>query len=94
VKCPLRTVIRLVALFLLSTCLSWWLFSGANAGWTKTYVTIPATDEVTGIEYEVKQEKFVPGVDFLAAGCGLSFMVFASNFLFFKAPNRSRTKNP
>ena len=81
-KFSVRNLTRLLALFLLSTCLSWWWFSGANMGWTKTYLTIPATDEVTGIQYEVKQEKFVPGVDFLALGTGLSFVIFASTFLF------------
>lgn len=81
-KFSFRTLTRLLALFILSTCLSWWWFSGANMGWTKTYLTIPATDEVTGIQYEVKEEKFVPGVDFLALGTGLSFVIFASTFLF------------
>jgi hypothetical protein len=81
-KFSFRTLARLLALFILSTCLSWWWFSGANMGWTKTYLTIPATDEVTGIQYEVKEEKFVPGVDFLALGTGLSFVIFASTFLF------------
>ena len=78
----LRTLARLLALFILSTCLSWWWFSGADMGWTKTYVTIPATDDVTGIQYEVKEERFVPGVDFLALGTGLSFVIFATSFLF------------
>lgn len=90
-KNPFRTVVRLLALFVLSTCLSWWWFGGANPGWTKTYVTIPATDEITGIQYEVKQEKFVPGVDFLAAGCGLSFVIFASSFLYPKKASRTKT---
>jgi hypothetical protein len=80
-KISFRTTNRLLALFVLSTCLSWWWFSGADMGWTKTYVTIPATDEITGIQYEVKQEKFVPGVDFVAAGIGLSFVIFAASFL-------------
>jgi hypothetical protein len=64
--------------------LSWWWFSGADMGWTKTYVTIPATDEITGISYEVKQEKLILGVDFVALGTGLSFTVFAASFLFSK----------
>jgi hypothetical protein len=83
-KFSLRTATRLLALFILSTCLSWWWFSGADMGWTKTYVTIPATDEITGISYEVKQEKLIPGVDFVALGTGLSFTVFAASFLFSK----------
>ena len=86
-KFSIRTLARLLALFILSTCLSWWWFSGADMGWTKTYVTIPATDDVTGIQYEVKKEKFVPGVDFLALGTCLSFVIFATSLLF-------STKNP
>lgn len=83
---PLRTASRLLALFILTTCISWWWFGGANTGWTKTYLTTSATDEVTGIAYQVKQEKFVPGVDLLAAGTGLSFAIFATSFLFTKTP--------
>jgi len=91
-KFSLRTITRLLALFVLSTCLSWWWFSGSDMGWTKTYVTIPATDEVTGIPYEVKQEKFVPGVDFVAAGIGLSFGIFAASFLL--SPRKPKIQKP
>lgn len=88
-KLTLRMLTRLLALFVLSTCLSWWWFSGADMGWTKTYVTIPATDEITGISYEVKQEKFIPGVDFVALGTGLSFAIFAASFLFSKQKSKT-----
>jgi len=88
-KFPFRTATRLLALFILSTCLSWWWFSGADMGWTKTYITIPATDEITGISYEVKQEKFIPGVDFVALGTGLSFAIFAASFLFSKQESQT-----
>jgi len=91
-KLSFRTITRLLALFVLSTCLSWWWFSGADVGWTKTYVTIPATDEITGIQYEVKQEKFVPGVDFVAAGIGLSFGIFAASF--FLSLRKSKIQKP
>jgi hypothetical protein len=84
-----RTITRLLALFILSTCLSWWWFSGADMGWTKTYITIPATDEITSISYEVKQEKFIPGVDFVALGTGLSFAIFAASFLFSKRKSQT-----
>jgi hypothetical protein len=83
-KLTFRSAIRLLALFLLSTCFSWWWAGGANTGWTKTYLTTKATDEVTGIVYEVKQEKFVPGVDFVAAGTGLSLLVFGASFVRFR----------
>ena len=91
-KFPIRTAARLLALFILSTCLSWWWFSGADMGWTKTYITIPAMDEITGIQYEVKQQKFVPGIDFVAVGTGLSFVIFATTFLF--SSKKSKTQKP
>ena len=91
-KFSFRTLTRLLALIILSTCLSWWWFSGADMGWTKTYVTIPATDEITGIQYEVKQEKFVPGVDFLVAGIGLSLGSFAASFLL--SQRKSKIQQP
>ncbi len=91
-KFSFRTFTRLLALFILSTSLSWWWVSGADMGWTKTYVTIPATDEITGIQYEVKQEKFVPGVDFLVAGIGLSLGSFAASFLL--SQRKSKIQQP
>ena len=91
-KFPIRTAARLLALFILSTCLSWWWFSGADMGWTKTYITIPAMDEITGIQYEVKQQNFVPGIDFVAVGTGLSFVIFATTFLF--SSKKSKTQKP
>jgi hypothetical protein len=48
------------------------------------------TDEITGIEYPVWKEKFVPGVDFLAAGSGLSLVLLAVSFLPFL--NKSKNK--
>jgi hypothetical protein len=85
---PFRKILRLLALFVLSTCLAWWWSSGSEMGWTKTYITTPATDEITGIVYEVKQEKFVPGLDFLVGGTGLSFTIFAASFLFSRKPHQ------
>jgi hypothetical protein len=87
-KFSIRTATRLLALFILFSCLFWWWFSGADMGWTKTYVTTPTTDEITGIVYEVKQEKFVPGLDFVVGGTGLSFTIFAASFLFSRKPHQ------
>ena len=85
-KSRFRTSTRILALLFFACCLCWWWFGGSNTGWTKTYITAPTTDEVTGIVYEVKQEKFVPGIDCLAVGTGLSFVVFAASFLRFPKP--------
>lgn len=76
-----RLILRLLALFVLTTCVAWWVFAGADRGWTKTYVTRSAVDEVTGISYDIREDRFVPGMDFLVAGCGLSFALVAASFL-------------
>jgi hypothetical protein len=85
-----KLILRLAALFLFTTCMTWWVLEGSNRGWTKTSVATMKTDEITGIEYPVWKEKFVPGVDFLAAGSGLSLVLLAVSFLPFL--NKSKNK--
>lgn len=66
--------LRIAAFVLLLAALAFWAASGANRGWTKNQVQIKTTDEVTGLESIQWQDKFVPGMDFLAlslAACGL-----------------------
>ncbi|MGN6556099.1 MAG: hypothetical protein ACTHLW_20510, partial [Verrucomicrobiota bacterium] len=66
--------LRIAAFVLMLAALAFWAASGANRGWTKNQVQIKTTDEVTGLESVQWQDKFVPGVDFLAlsfAACGL-----------------------
>ncbi len=53
-----------------------WLAFGANRGWTKTTIDRGQTDPVTGLEYPVRQQRFVPGIDLL----GLCWMVAALLF--------------
>ena len=62
--------------------IAFWAAAGANRGWTKTRVPIKVMDTVTGLEGIQWQDKFVPGVDFLAAAmlgagllAGVSFLV-------------------
>jgi len=42
-----------------------WFSLGAHVGWSKTYIEEAKQDEITGIEYVERIDKFVPGVDFL-----------------------------
>ena len=52
-----------------------WFTLGANTGWTKTSVPVTVVDEITGIESQTWEDKFVPGVEFLGAG------IFAAGLL-------------
>ena len=64
----MKKVIRLGALVLAGVVVAWWLVTGAHRGWTKTSVPKTTLDPVTGIEAIEYEQRFVPGLDFLAAG--------------------------
>jgi hypothetical protein len=63
----MKKTLRLIAATLVVGSIAFWLAAGANRGWTKTHVPKKIVDEVTGLEGVQWQNKFVPGVDFLAA---------------------------
>ena len=66
-------MIRLAGICVAVVSLLLWLAFGANRGWTKTTIDKPQTDTVTGLEYPVREQRFVPGIDLL----GLCWMVAA-----------------
>lgn len=78
----MKTILRVLATFLLLGAIGFWAVAGANRGWTKTSVPVKTLDDVTGIEGVTYHKKFVPGVDFLAvAGAGAVVLAVIS-FLF------------
>ena len=64
----MRTVLRLATLFIALVTLVLWFFGGANTGRTKMTETVKVSDSVTGKETVSKETRFLPGLDFLAAG--------------------------
>jgi hypothetical protein len=84
----MRTKLRVVALLLTLAVLAFWGIRGPNLGWTKTSVPHKQVDPVTELAVDVYETKFVPGVDFLAAGLALAGMIAASSFLFRKPKAR------
>jgi hypothetical protein len=85
----LRFALRGTALAVLLAGLGLWGATGARLGWTQTSAIRLQTDAVTGIEYPVREPKFVAGVEVplltaaLAAG-------FAGLSLFPRRPARVR----
>ena len=63
----MRIALRSFAILLFAGTLVWWLQSGRNPGWTKDKVAVGKKDEITGIVYTEYEDRFVPGVDILAA---------------------------
>jgi hypothetical protein len=77
----MRKKLRIFALALALVVLGIWFFRGHNTGWTKNKVFHPVRDPVTGIDGSVEEQKFIPGLDFLAVGLGLAALQFGSSFI-------------
>jgi hypothetical protein len=77
----MRLFLRLLALALFLGTAVWWVQSGKNPGWTKNKVFVEKVDEITGISYPEEEDRFVPGVDLLAASGGVSLVIAALSFL-------------
>lgn len=82
----LRLATRWLALVVLAGTVIFWGVKGGHRGWSQDRVPIPQIDEITGIEYVTYEERFVPGVDFLAGGIGTALALFAISFLFRPKP--------
>ena len=78
--------LRIVALALALAAGGLWIAGGASRGWTKTSVPIKTVDEVTGIEGVAYDRRFVPGLDFLAAGLLGASLLAGAAFLFRNKP--------
>ena len=82
-----RFKLRLAALVIFVAVIAWWAASGRHTGWSRNQVPVTKTDEVTGIEYVEYQKRFVPGIDMIAVGAGLSSVLFAISFFIGKRKN-------
>jgi hypothetical protein len=86
----LKKILQTVALAFFVTTAGYWAAKGAHTGWSQNRVPVTKTDEITGIAYIVYEDRFVPGVDALAAGVGLAGGLFAASF-FFRPKNKKTT---
>lgn len=68
----LATVLRATALFILLAAFGLWVGTGRHAGWTQTSAVELRYDEITGIEYPVRYDTFIAGLELLAAGAGFA----------------------
>lgn len=62
-KSSLVRALRVSALVILLAGLGLWVHSGARLGWTQTSVVTLQRDEITGIDFPVRRDAFVAGVD-------------------------------
>jgi hypothetical protein len=73
--------LRGAAITALVITLGTWVATGSHVGWTQTSIVKIQHDEITGIDFPVRQDAFIAGVEVLAAGfaaasalAGLSFL--------------------
>lgn len=75
----LRLVFRWSALVTLLATLGWWTTAGAHRGWSMNRVPVTLTDEITGIAYVEYEDRFVPGIDVLIGGLGLTALAWVTS---------------
>lgn len=85
---PMRFALRASSLALLIGSIALWVGTGSHPGWTRTYVETELTDNVTGLTYRQREDRFVAGVELLGAGVVLSALLFGTSF-FFRKPTQS-----
>lgn len=56
-------VLRVLAAALAVGGVGVWLATGAHRGWTRTSEVEMRRDEITGIDYPVRREKFTAGIE-------------------------------
>lgn len=82
----MRQFIRLIALSILLATTLFWLTQGAHREWSQHYTTRTEIDPATQIEYEVREDHYVPGLDFLGLSVLASFLIFSTSFAFRRRP--------
>jgi hypothetical protein len=71
----LSRLLRWSALLVVVLGLTTWFASGARVGWTQTSAVSMARDEITGIEYPVRRDVFLPGVELPLGAIGLAALL-------------------
>jgi len=73
--------LRLVAATALLAVLGLWIATGAHRGWTQTSKVTLQHDEITGIDFPVREKTFVAGIEILLAGAGFSAALAGASLL-------------
>lgn len=88
----MKTGLKLAGLGVVFVTVVFWFFGGMNTGWTKTTVTTMAVDPVTQLDYPVVEKRFVPGVDFVAAGAAAGLLLLGGSLFAGRRPQESAAK--
>jgi hypothetical protein len=85
-RSTLARTLRAAAVVALLAGYGVWLGTGAHRGWTQTSVVTLQKDEITGIDYPVRRDAFIAGLEIPAAATGLAALLGALSFLAGRRP--------
>jgi len=77
----LAFALRLAATIAFLAVIGLWAATGAHTGWTQTSKVVLQHDEITGIDFPVRQKTFVAGVEILAVGTGFAAVLAVASLL-------------
>ncbi len=95
-RVPMQTTNRLArslraaSAVALVTTVALWAGTGAHRGWTQTSKVVVQRDEITGIDFPVREKTFVVGLELLGAGAGFAALLAAASV----AAGRRRSAAP
>lgn len=76
-----RRILHGVALVVFGLGAIVWTATGAHVGWTQTSTVTMQRDEITGIDYPVRQPAFVAGVEVPLGAAAVAAALAALTFL-------------
>lgn len=82
----LPLALRGAAVAVLLAGLGTWVATGAHRGWTQTSAVTMQKDEITGIDYPVRRDAFVAGVEIPLAAAGLAAVLAGLSFVSRRRP--------
>ncbi len=86
-KNKLSLLLKAFAAIALLSALSVWIATGSHRGWTQTSTVEMKTDEITGINYPVRHDGFVAGVEIPALGLLAASTLGGLGFLLGRRPS-------
>lgn len=83
----LLPALRAAALAFVLATLAVWAITGAHLGWTQTSVIETRRDDITGIDYPVRRDAFIAGVEVPVLGLAAAGALLAATALFRRRPS-------
>ena len=81
VNAPVSVRLRVGGLLLALMVLGFWAYKGAHTGWTQDRREVRELDPITELEKITYEDHYLPGLDHLALGLAVPFLMIAISFV-------------